>query len=77
MLGRGLIAAAALATLMMTTGAAQAFEDSKYPNLKGLWTRSVQGAPRFDTSKPRGLPQQAPFRGNRSPWFFHSANESS
>ena len=68
MLGRGLIGAAALAaltalaTVMMTTGAAQAFEDSKYPNLKGLWTRSVQGAPRFDTSKPRGLPQQAPLK---------------
>ena len=61
MLGRGLIGAAAsalaaLAALVTTMGAAQAFEDSKYPNLKGLWTRSVQGAPRFDTSKPRGLP---------------------
>src|SRR5436309_6950846 len=62
MFGRGLIGAATLVALVMTTGAAAAFEDSKYPNLKGLWNRSVQGAPRFDTSKPRGLPQQAPLK---------------
>src|SRR3977135_14939 len=40
--------------------AAQAFDDAKYPDWKGLWFRSVLGAPRFDPSKPRGLPQQAP-----------------
>ena len=62
MLARCLVGAAALVAFMMTTGATQAFEDSKYPNLKGLWNRSVQGAPRFDTSKPRGLPQQAPLK---------------
>src|SRR5215831_15984989 len=48
------------AGLLLTTATAQAFDDAKYPEWKGLWFRSVVGAPRFDTSKPRGLPQQAP-----------------
>ena len=52
----------ALGLLLMTTATAAAFEDTKYPDLKGLWFRSVAGAPRFDTSKPRGLPQQAPLK---------------
>jgi hypothetical protein len=57
---RSLIGTVALAAGLAMASAAQAFDDAKYPDWKGLWFRSVLGAPRFDTSKPRGLPQQAP-----------------
>jgi hypothetical protein len=58
------IAAVALAAglLVATAETVPAFDDAKYPDWKGLWTRSVAGAPRFDTSKPRGLTQQAPLK---------------
>ena len=59
---RSLIGTVALAAGLVVTSAAFAFEDAKYPDWKGLWFRSVLGAPRFDTSKPRGLPQQAPLK---------------
>src|SRR5215468_4161857 len=59
---RSLIGTVALAAGLAMVSAAQAFDDAKYPDWKGLWFRSVQGAPRFDTSKPRGLPQQAPLK---------------
>jgi hypothetical protein len=52
----------ALAAGLTVATAAQAFEDTQYPDLKGLWFRSVLGAPRFDTTRPRGLPQQAPLK---------------
>jgi hypothetical protein len=59
---RSLAAAAALAgaLLAMTVGA-EAFDDAKYPNLKGQWRRTEPGDPtRFDPSKPAGLGQEAP-----------------
>jgi hypothetical protein len=64
---RNSIGATALAAaLMMTIGGAAAFDDSKYPDLKGQWRRvgrAVQsdriGAP-FDPSKPFGRGEQAP-----------------
>jgi hypothetical protein len=64
---RNSIGATALAAaLMMTIGAAAAFDDSKYPDLKGQWRRvgrAVQSdricAP-FDPSKPFGLGEEAP-----------------
>ncbi len=59
---RSLIGTVALAAGLAMASAAQAFDDAKYPDWKGLWFRSVLGAPRFDTSKPRGLPQQAPLK---------------
>jgi hypothetical protein len=46
-------ASAAVAALLLTVGVAQAFDDAKYPDLKGRWERAVQGAPRFDPSKSR------------------------
>jgi hypothetical protein len=52
-------AVALLAALGATIVGAQAFDDSKYPNLKGQW-RIIGGPMRFDTSKPWGLGQQAP-----------------
>jgi hypothetical protein len=48
------------ATLVLGTGLAQAFDDAKYPDLHGAWLRTGGAAPRFDISKPRGLPQKAP-----------------
>jgi hypothetical protein len=62
---RATISAFALAAaLLLTAGAAQAFDDAKYPDLKGRWVRAVQGAPRFDPAKSRAeqnppLTQQA------------------
>lgn len=38
---------------------APAWEDAKYPDFKGQWVRNI-GA-QWDTSKPRGLGQQAPY----------------
>jgi hypothetical protein len=40
-------------------GAAQAFDESKYPDWKGQWRRADPGPPRFDPSKPLNA-QQAP-----------------
>jgi hypothetical protein len=58
---RGPIGAIAAAAALLTAATvAWAFDDAKYPDLKGAWNRTVQGAPRFDPSKPRGLPQQPP-----------------
>jgi hypothetical protein len=48
------------ATLLLSASVAQAFDDAKYPDWSGAWLRTEQAAPRFDPSKPRGLPQQAP-----------------
>jgi hypothetical protein len=60
MIAKGSIGALALgAALLAGAGGAQAFDDSKYPNLKGQW-RIVGGPMRFDTNKPWGLGQQAP-----------------
>jgi hypothetical protein len=66
MLGKSLVAAIAVtAALWMAVDAAAAFDDAKYPNLKGQWVRAripVPGggqAP-FDPTKGTGLRQQAP-----------------
>jgi hypothetical protein len=60
MVERSLIGAIALAfALGATMVDARAFDDSKYPDLKGQW-RIVGGPMRFDTNKPWGLGQQAP-----------------
>src|SRR6185295_18322779 len=64
MLNRSAISAAVLtAALSLSISLAQAFDASKYPNLKGQWSRATAGAadqPRFDPSKPPGRGQQAP-----------------
>src|SRR5947208_826601 len=47
-------------TLSLTFADAQAWDDSKYPDLKGQWRRTESGDPtRFDPSKPAGLGQRA------------------
>ena len=61
---RSLIGAIALAALAMPTGHALAFDDAKYPNLKGQWARfmvaGLPGQPSLDQTKPWGFGQEAP-----------------
>jgi hypothetical protein len=65
MIGRTTTGTFALLTaLAITIAGAQAFDDAKYPNLKGQWTRAPvpgsSGQPTYDPSKPGGRGQQAP-----------------
>jgi hypothetical protein len=46
--------------LLMTIPAAQAFDESKYPDWAGKWRRAEGGPPRYDPSKPRGRGQEPP-----------------
>src|SRR5712691_10181459 len=56
---RSSIAAIALAAALLTTFAAYAIDDAKYPNLKGQWnTLSPRGS--FDPDKPPGRGTLAP-----------------
>ena len=52
------------AALCLSTDCAQAFDDAKYPNWKGQWSRvtvpGLGGQPAFDPTKPWGPGQQAP-----------------
>jgi hypothetical protein len=62
---QNLIATIALsAALMMPTGGAQAFDESKYPDWGGAWRRipvpGVTGQPAYDQTKRLGKAQQAP-----------------
>jgi hypothetical protein len=57
MLRRSTILAAALAA---SFAPAQAWDDARYPDLKGQWVRGYPGLSRFDPSKPIGLRQEAP-----------------
>jgi hypothetical protein len=52
--------AAVAAMIIVASGSARAFDDAKYPDLSGAWERAETAAPRFDPSKPRGLPQKPP-----------------
>jgi hypothetical protein len=61
MLHRHATAAILLGTaLCIAAPSAQAFDESKYPDLKGQWRRTDTGIPRYDPTKPSGLGQQAP-----------------
>ena len=58
---RGSIAALVLGLcLCWSFAGAQAFDDTKYPDLSGQWLRTDTGTPRYDPSKPAGRGQQAP-----------------
>jgi hypothetical protein len=61
---RSLIGLIGVAALVMTTGVVQAFDEAKYPNLKGQWgrfiVRGLPGQPSFDQTKGWGPYQQAP-----------------
>jgi hypothetical protein len=58
------IGVVALAALSFVASGARAFDESKYPNLKGQWTRvifpGVGGQPSFDQTKGWGFDQEAP-----------------
>ena len=52
-----------IAMLLASIAAAQAFDDTKYPDLFGVWRRvnlRPGGQPSFDPTKPWGRGQQAP-----------------
>jgi hypothetical protein len=61
---RSLLAAIVLAALTTPADKASAFDDAKYPNLKGPWNRFIvrglPGQPSFDQTKPWGFGQEAP-----------------
>jgi hypothetical protein len=62
---RSLILIGALSALSFMLTAAQAFDESKYPDWKGQWVRERKpvvggGQAPFDPAKPVGLGQQAP-----------------
>jgi hypothetical protein len=58
---RTAIHAAVLAMSFATIGpCAQAFEQTRYPDLHGQWRRAETGTFRFDPSKPWGPGQEAP-----------------
>ncbi len=61
---RNFVAAGVFAALLVTSTAAQAFDDAQYPDLSGQWMAvrvpGVRGQPAFDPTKPWGLGQQAP-----------------
>jgi hypothetical protein len=60
MLHRSLVGAIALmAAPCVTVGAAQAWDDSNYPDVNAQWVRAHPRS-QWDPSKPRGLQQQAP-----------------
>jgi len=61
MLQRSFIAAAALAAALgASVAGAWAFDDARYPDLKGQWVRGYPGLARFDPAKGMGLRQEAP-----------------
>src|SRR5205807_20836 len=59
-----ILTAAQAIALLVTIGAAQAHDESKYPNLKGQWerfiVRGLPGQASFDQTKGWGPYQQAP-----------------
>ena len=60
---RGAIGTIAIAALLASIAAVQAFDDAKYPDLSGQWRAvrpPVGGQPAFDPTKPWGRGQQAP-----------------
>ena len=59
MRARSLIGAITFAVAFGASPLAQAFDDSRYPDLRGQW-RPLGGPMRFDTGKGWGQAQQAP-----------------
>src|SRR5262249_5687212 len=67
------------AALLMAVGSAQAFDDSKYPNLKGQWERFVvrglPGQPSHDQTKGWGELQGAPLTPEYQKIFEENVRE--
>jgi hypothetical protein len=61
---RHALAAATVLAACLGSAGAHAFDDAKYPQWKGQWTRApipgVSGNPSYDPSKPRGHGEEAP-----------------
>jgi hypothetical protein len=61
---RSMIGLVTAAAVMVAATGALAFDDAKYPDWKGLWTRArvpgAVGQPPHDPSKPSGRGQGAP-----------------
>jgi len=64
---RSIFSLSAIAALVLAVGDARAFDDAKYPDLRGQWVRAPGGDlsgnpnnPKFDPNKPPGRGQQAP-----------------
>jgi hypothetical protein len=55
----GIVLLASLAVLCIASGESRAFDETKYPDLKGQW-RTIGDPARFDPSKAAGPGQQAP-----------------
>jgi len=76
---RSSIATIALAALCLASTGAQAFDESKYPNLKGQWLRvpvpGVFGQPGYDPSKRGGTFQEAPLTAKYQTIYADSLKE--
>jgi len=66
-------------TSLMAIGSAEAFDDSKYPNLKGQWerfvVRGVPGQPSHDQTKGWGALQGAPLTSEYQAIFDQNVKE--
>jgi hypothetical protein len=77
--GRSIAAIVLAAALMRTIAPGQAFDESRYPDLNGQWSRAHPRS-QWDPSKPRGLQQQAPLTAEYQAIFeanladLHSGN---
>ena len=76
---RSVIRTVVIAAALMTIGSAQAFDDSKYPNLKGQWerfvVRGVPGQPSHDQTKGWGELQGAPLTPEYQKIFEENVKE--
>jgi hypothetical protein len=77
--GRSIAAIVLAAALLRTIAPAQAFDESRYPDLNGQWSRAHPRS-QWDPSKPRGLQQQSPLTAEYQAIFeanladLHSGN---
>jgi len=77
--GRSIAAIVLVAALLRTIAPGQAFDESRYPDLNGQWSRAHPRS-QWDPSKPRGLQQQAPLTAEYQAIFeanladLHSGN---
>jgi hypothetical protein len=74
MLDRSSLAAIALAAMALTTGGVQAFDETKYPDWSGQWTRTYTGNPRYDQMKPIRK-QEAPLKPEYQAMFEASIKD--
>jgi hypothetical protein len=58
---RSAVGAITVAAALVLPLAAHAFDESKYPDIQGQWSRPRSTGIQWDPSKPGGRPQQPPF----------------